>query len=99
MQLGGSYQFDDKSSVNFNAWAGGGTFGTINVASGSYTLNSVSATKQFVSQIETAPNSDQGGSLFYQAEFGPIKDIKIGPDAHRIMIISYNNLIPTAHSD
>jgi len=31
MQLGGSYQFDDKSSINFNAWAGGGTFGTNNV--------------------------------------------------------------------
>src|SRR5882757_4000132 len=98
MQLGGSYQFDDKSSINFNAWAGGGTFGTINVASGSYTLNNVSATNQFVSQIETAPNSDQGGSLFYQTEFGPIKDIKIGVDAHRIVISDYNNLFASATS-
>ena len=98
MQLGGSYQFDDKSSINFSAWAGGGTFGTINVASGSYTLNNVSATNQFVSQIETAPNSDQGGSLFYQAEFGPIKDIKIGVDAHRIVISDYNNLFASATS-
>ena len=98
MLLGGSYQLDDKSSINFNAWAGGGTFGTINVASGSYTLNNISATNQFVSQIETAPNSDQGGSLFYQAEFGPIKDIKIGVDAHRIVISDYNNLFASATS-
>jgi outer membrane receptor protein involved in Fe transport len=98
MQLGGSYQFDDKSSINFNAWAGGGTFGTINVATGSYTLNNVSATNQFVSQNETAPNSDQGGSLFYQAEFGPIKDVKIGLDAHRIVISDYNNLFASATS-
>src|SRR5882757_10136304 len=66
MLVGGSYQLDERSSVNFNAWAGGGTFGTINASTGSYTLNNISATNQFVSQIETAPNSDQGGSVFYQ---------------------------------
>jgi outer membrane cobalamin receptor len=34
MLLGGSYAFDEKSSLNFSAWAGGGTFGTVNVGAG-----------------------------------------------------------------
>jgi outer membrane receptor protein involved in Fe transport len=96
MLIGGSYQLDERSSINFNAWAGGGTFGTINASTGSYTLNNISATNQFVSQIETAPNSDQGGSVFYQLDLGSIKDIKIGIDARRIAISDYNNLFASA---
>ena len=95
-QLGGSYEFDDKSSLNFNLWAGGGAFGTINVASGSYTLNNINATNQFVSQIEQAPNTDQGGSLFFQGDVGPIRDVKIGADLRRTTISDYNNLYATA---
>lgn len=94
--LGGSYKIDDRSSVNFNAWAGGGSFGTINVASGAYTLNNISATNQFVSQIETAPNSEQGGSVFYEANFGALRDVRIGVDARRIVISDYNNLYASA---
>lgn len=94
--LGGSYQLDEKSSINFSAWAGGGTFGTINASTGSYTLNNISATNQFVSQIEQAPNADQGLSVFYQADFGPLKDVKIGVDARRIVISDYNNLFASA---
>ena len=96
MLVGGSYQLDERSSINFNAWAGGGTFGTINASTGSYTLNNISATNQFVSQIETAPNSDQGGSVFYQLDLASIKDIKIGIDARRIVISDYNNLFASA---
>jgi outer membrane receptor protein involved in Fe transport len=96
MLVGGSYQLDERSSINFNAWAGGGTFGTINASTGSYTLNNISATNQFVSQIETAPNSDQGGSVFYQLDLASIKDIKIGLDARRIAISDYNNLFASA---
>lgn len=94
--LGGSYQLDDKSSLNVSGWGSGGSFGTINVASGSYTLNNTAATNQFVSQRETAPNSDQGGSLFYEAEIGPVRDIKIGVDARRTTIADYNNLFASA---
>ncbi len=96
MQLGGSYQIEDTSSINFNAWAGGGVFGTTNVASGGYTLNNLMATNQFVSQIEQAPNTDQGGSIFYQTEVGPLKDVKIGIDLRRTIIADYNNLYATA---
>src|SRR5262249_46425193 len=46
--LGASYQLDEKSSINFSGWAGGGSFGTINAASGSYTLNTPNFTNQFV---------------------------------------------------
>jgi outer membrane receptor protein involved in Fe transport len=98
MLLGGTYQIDDKSSINFSAWAGGGTFGTTNVANGSYTLNNISALNQFVSQIETAPNADQGGSLFWQADLGPLRDVKIGVDARRMVISDYNNLYASAVS-
>ncbi len=98
MLLGGTYQLEDKSSINFSAWAGGGVFGTINASTGSYTLNNVSATNQFVSQIESAPNYDQGGSVFYQADFGPVRDVKIGVDARRIVISDYNNLFASATS-
>ncbi len=94
--LGGTYEIDDKSSINVNAWGSGGSFGTINVASGSYTLNNRAATNQFVSQIETAPNSDQGGSIFYETEIGPVRDIKIGVDARRTVITDYNNLYASA---
>ncbi|SEO23821.1 Outer membrane cobalamin receptor protein [Rhodospirillales bacterium URHD0017] len=94
--LGGSYQIDEKSSVNASAWAAGGSFGTINVASGSYTLNNISATNQFVSQIEASPSADQGGSIFYEASFGPLRDVKIGVDGRRTLITDYNSLYASA---
>jgi outer membrane receptor protein involved in Fe transport len=96
--VGGTYELDDRSSINFNAWAGGGVFGTINASSGSYTLNNILATNQFVSQIEQAPSSEQGGSVFYQADFGPVKDFKVGFDLRRIVISDYNNLFASATS-
>lgn len=97
--LGGSYQIDDKSSINFSGWLSSGSFGTINVASGSYTLNNTNALNQFVSQIEAAPNADQGGSLFYEANFGPLRDLKIGVDARRTLITDYNNLYASISSN
>ena len=90
--LGGSYSLDEKSSIAFNAWGAGGTFGTINTASGSYTLNTPGFTNQFVSQIESAPYSDIGGSAFYQLEAGSLRDVKIGVDGRRTTISDYNNL-------
>jgi len=89
---GGSYKFGENQSLNFSGWASGGSFGTINVASGAYSLNNINATNQYVSQIEAAPNSDIGGSVFYEANFGPLRDVKIGVDARRIMVTDYNNL-------
>ena len=47
--------------------------GAAGAASGSYTLNNISATNQFVSQRETAPNIDQGGAIFYSGEVGPVR--------------------------
>ena len=81
-----------KSSIAFNAWGAGGTFGTINTASGSYTLNTPGFTNQFVSQIESAPYSDIGGSAFYQLDAGSLRDVKIGVDGRRTTISDYNNL-------
>jgi outer membrane receptor protein involved in Fe transport len=98
MLVGGTYQLDEKSSINASAWAGGGVFGTINASTGSYTLNNISATNQFVSQIESAPNQDWGGSAFYQADFGPLREVKIGVDARRMVISDYNNLFASASS-
>jgi len=94
--LGGSYQIDDKSSINVSGWVAGGSFGTINVASGSYTLNNINATNQFVSQIEASPSADQGGSIFYEANFGPLRDVKIGVDGRRTLITDYNSLYASA---
>ncbi|WP_422029451.1 TonB-dependent receptor [Reyranella sp.] len=89
---GGSYKFDENQSLNFSGWASGGSFGTINVGSGAYTLNNTTATNQYVSQIEAAPSSDVGGSVFYEANFGPLRDVKVGVDARRTMVTDYNNL-------
>ena len=94
--LGGSYQIDEQSSINASGWVAGGSFGTINVASGSYTLNNTSATNQFVSQIEASPSADQGGSIFYEASFGPLRDVKIGVDGRRTLITDYNSLYASA---
>ena len=94
--LGGSYQIDDQSTVNVSGWLAGGSFGTVNVASGAYTLNNINATNQFVSQIEAAPNADQGASIFYEATFGPLRDVKVGVDARRTVITDYNNLFASA---
>jgi outer membrane receptor protein involved in Fe transport len=93
---GGSYQFDDQSSINVSGWVSGGSFGTINVASGAYTLNNINATNQFVSQVEASPNADQGGSIFYETNLGPLRDVKIGVDARRILITDYNSLFASA---
>ncbi|MCC8431249.1 TonB-dependent receptor [Reyranella aquatilis] len=89
---GGSYKFSENQSLNFSGWVSGGSFGTINVANGGYTLNNTTATNQFVSQIEGAPNSDIGGSAFYEANFGPLRDVKIGIDARRTLVTDRNNL-------
>ena len=94
--LGGSYAFDEKSSLNFNGWAGGGTFGTVNVGSGSYTLNNINALNQFVSQIETAPNNNQGGSVFYSLDAGQLRDVKIGVDLRRTEITDNISLFASA---
>jgi outer membrane receptor protein involved in Fe transport len=94
--LGGSYQIDEQSSINASAWVASGSFGTINVASGSYTLNTTSFLNQFVSQIEASPSADQGGSIFYEASFGPLRDVKIGVDARRTLITDYNSLYASA---
>lgn len=96
---GGSYQIDDQSSINFSGWLSTGSFGTINVASGSYTLNSTGFLNQFVSQIEATPTADQGGAIFYDANFGPLRDVKIGVDARRTLITDYNNLYASATSN
>jgi outer membrane receptor protein involved in Fe transport len=92
MLVGGTYELDDKSALNFTTWAGGGTFGTINASNGSYTLNNINALNQFVSQREIAPNNNQGGSLFYQMEAGQLKDVKIGTDLRRTQITDNINL-------
>ena len=94
--LGGSYQIDEQSSINVSGWLAGGSFGTINVASGSYSLNNISATNQFVSQIEASPSADQGGSIFYEASFGPLRDVRIGVDGRRTLITDYNSLYASA---
>lgn len=96
--LGGSYKLDEKSAINFSSWAGGGVFGTINAASGSYTLNNIGALNQFVSQIEAAPNNNQGGSIFYQLDTEHIKDVKIGVDFRRIQVTDNINLFASATS-
>jgi len=87
MLLGGSHKIDDASSINFSAWAAGGTFSTTNASNGAYTLNNINALNQFVSQREWAPNNNQGGSIFYQLDAGPLKDVKIGVDARRTEIV------------
>ncbi|HZB52532.1 MAG TPA: TonB-dependent receptor [Reyranella sp.] len=97
--LGAAYQIDEQSSINVSGWVAGGSFGTVNVASGAYTLNNINATNQFVSQIEAAPNADQGGSIFYEANLGPLRDVKIGVDARRILITDYNSLFASATSN
>ena len=97
--MGGTYQIDDTSSINASAWLASGSFGTINVASGGYTLNNTSFLNQFVSQIEASPSADQGASIFYDANFGPVRDVKIGVDARRTLITDYNNLYSSALSN
>jgi len=94
--LGGTHKLDDKSAINFSAWAGGGVFSTTNASSGSYTLNNINALNQFVNQREQAPNNNQGGSVFYQLDAGPLKDIKIGVDARRTQITDNLNLFASA---
>jgi len=93
---GGSYRLDEESSINFSAWGAGVSFGTINVANGSYTLNNTTATNQFVSQIESAPSSEQGGALFYEGSLGPLRDVKAGVDTRRIVISDFNYLYASA---
>ncbi|SKA18341.1 Outer membrane receptor for ferrienterochelin and colicins [Enhydrobacter aerosaccus] len=94
--MGGTYEFADKSSINFSAWAGGGVFSTINAGSGSYSLNNIYALNQYVSQRETAPNNNEGGSVFYQLDTDHVKDIKVGFDLRRTQITDYINLFASS---
>lgn len=94
--VGGSYDLDDRSAINFSAWAGGGSFGTTNASSGSYTLQNIYATNQYVSQTENAPNNNQGGSVFYQLDTERVKDVKIGVDFRRTAVTDYINLYASA---
>ncbi|MBS0549438.1 MAG: TonB-dependent receptor [Proteobacteria bacterium] len=84
--LGGSYRFTDKTALNFSGWAGGGVFSTINTSSGSYSLNNINALNQYINQRETAPNNNQGATVFLQTEAGRLQDIKIGGDMRRTQV-------------
>lgn len=97
--LGASHQLDDRSSINFAGWAGGGVFGTINASNGAYSLVNTGATNQFVSQREIAPNNNQGASIFYQLDTERVKDIKVGVDARRTEIADYLNLYANASAN
>ena len=94
--LGGSYKFSDTTALNFSGWAGGGTFGTINVSSGGYNLNNITQLNQYISQREISPENNQGGSIFLQSEIGRLQDIKIGADVRRTQITDNINLYSAA---
>lgn len=93
---GGTYDLSDKSAINFSIWAGGGVFTTINAASGSYSLNNINALNQYVSQRESAPNSNQGGSIFYQTDTEHVKDIKLGIDVRRTAVVDNISLFSSS---
>ena len=95
--VGGSYELDDKSSINFSAWGGGGTFGTINTASGSYTLNNIDATNQFVSQIEHgAQLPTRAARSSIRPSSGRCRTSRSASTRRRTVISDYNNLYASA---
>lgn len=88
---GGTTRLTGGGSVNMNAWYNKGEMDTMNAGlqngGAVYTFNILnpSVGTPYVSMIEQAKYHSLGGSLFFQNDFGDIKDTKIGLDLRNIV--------------
>lgn len=83
--IGGTTKFSGGSSLNLNGWYNRGEMDTTNAGqSPAYSIFNPSVAVPYVSQIEQAKYSSVGGSVFYQNDFGHIKEVKIGADMRNI---------------
>jgi outer membrane receptor protein involved in Fe transport len=81
---GGTTGLLDFGNLNFSAWYGQGQMFTQNVSNATYTIFSPGTAAPYVSQTERVSYHHMGGSLFFSANWGDIKDINIGVDARSI---------------
>ena len=78
---GGSQQLRAGGSVNVGAWLSKGEMGTTNAGqSPAYSNLTPTLAVPFVSQVEKAKYRSFGGSVFYQNDFGWLRDVKVGAD-------------------
>ena len=90
--IGGSTKFSGSSSLNMNGWYNRGEMDTTNAGqSPAYSIFNPSVAVPYVSQIEQAKYSSIGGSVFYQNDFGYIKELKIGADMRNISADDHEN--------
>jgi outer membrane receptor protein involved in Fe transport len=78
---GGTTGLYNIGNLNFTAWYGQGKMFTQNVSNATYTIFTPGTAAPYVSQTETVTYHHMGGSLFFSADWGDIKDINIGVDA------------------
>ncbi len=85
INAGGRTRFADESSINVSAFYTSQQFETTNASqTPAFNIFTPQVGVPYVSQQETANYSSLGGSVFYQRDFGSLKDVKIGVDARRI---------------
>lgn len=100
---GGSTKLSTGGSINVAGWYSHGEMDTTNAATlAAYNIMMPStAMTPYQSQIEQAKYRSAGGSIFYQRDFGSIKDVKAGLDLRGITVHDNNNFFgaagPIAH--
>lgn len=88
INAGGRTRFADESSVNVSAFYTSQQFDTTNASlTPAFNIFTPQIGVPYVSQQETANYSSLGGTVFFQRDFGQLKDVKIGVDARRITSI------------
>lgn len=90
---GGSTRFADGGSINMHGWYNEGEMTTANAnTTPAFSILSPNAVVvPYYSQIEQAKYDSLGGSLFYQKDFGSLKDVKVGFDFRNIKAHDNNN--------
>jgi outer membrane receptor protein involved in Fe transport len=97
VRSGAEFKLDDGSSLNAYAWLDRTSYGTQNTTqTGGYSLATPSLGYAYISQIESAPYTSGGGSVFWQKNIGPIHDLKVGMDYRYINVNDHSLLFNTA---
>ena len=93
IQAGGSTEIAPNTTVNFNGWFQGNTYGTVNVAENgllsTYAVTPAGATGVSVPIVtlnENANYQNLGASTFLQSSYGNFTDIKVGADFRDIWL-------------
>ncbi|HEV7816601.1 MAG TPA: TonB-dependent receptor [Janthinobacterium sp.] len=101
LSAGGATRLDGGASINLAGWYNKGEMDTTNNGTTpSFSILNPGVGVPYVSQIEQANYSSEGGSVFYQRSVGDFKDVRVGVDLRQVRsdddLNIYNTVARTA---